>query len=783
MSHQPHEQIYSHLRADVLARHFALGKFWRVNHFTNVNLLGEMGDCFLPGPTKKTTRPCFTRACLPRRSGHPVYETPDAAGKVMTNISAQERWRVWNHDRTNPLLMTGLRLIHLTVEHRLGHPLARQVIKLILNTTAALFKYPEDSDYDGYILRWDPVADDDWELEIDDKGIVTPTVPCRFLLNSDLKNFAQQRYLYCTPLDDPRYLRAVKDGIAKGQMGGGQDRFRRWEPSKDEYVGILAGFSLIFDAFSNSTVAIDQEIVAAVRSQTRRIAKYLQRCGYLLVRPCGGVTARGCGEILPLLEFPFNRVFQRILGDSFESNVSYTDALNRAGIRPRELVGTSALSVGQLTIEAIKGVRKFLVDDHHAPTWLEGDKILNSLDATQSKKLAELWASRKMIDAVDVEMQGEVLMGFLANSLNREARRKVFEKWLARNGREISDAFKPYIALMVLNDDDDFVRRNYITWYESTFNPPPAPSLVSDGNDWALAGAVAMLVAQRQGDTARHARFAVTVERQLTDMADELLHLDPTSPGNLNLIAVSGAGAAPSNDQEMEDKDGMSCGAGAPRFLASEYHDKNGDWYGYMPTLALVWRHLLDGVTNPFSADSGLRLPTGDSLTHWPVPFVPAAVIAEARTVPQRMLVPTSALSLATPNPNGLQDVLLFVDPPPRPSDNNLGRRPNPKGETRSFEFSGGLLRKTQTQDFNYPSLGETSPESDFWSQAPSFNLTEQSLVEHWESRIEDGHLHLEVTLRAAQIEWISGRFGVRHPRLNFAKLAGTVSLAWVRQR
>ncbi len=195
MSHKPHEQIYSQLRTKVLARHFALGKFWRANHFTNINLLGEIGDCFMPDHGKKTIRHCFTAACLPRRSGHPIYETPDTKNEVI-NIPELERWRVWNHDRTNALLMTGLRLIHLSVEHRLGHALARKVIELILNTTGALFKYPEDSDFGGYILRWDPVADDDWELEIDDKGIVTPTVPCRFLLNSDLKNFSQQRYLW-----------------------------------------------------------------------------------------------------------------------------------------------------------------------------------------------------------------------------------------------------------------------------------------------------------------------------------------------------------------------------------------------------------------------------------------------------------------------------------------------------------------------------------------------------------------------------------------------------------
>ena len=223
----------------------------------------------------------------------------------------------------------------------------------------------------------------------------------------------------------------------------------------------------------------------------------------------------------------------------------------------------------------------------------------------------------------------------------------------------------------------------------------------------------------------------------------------------------------------MSDDHDLSCGDGTPRLLASEYHDKFGDWYGYMPVLALAWRHLLDGVPNPFSSDSGSALPTGDSLTHWPAPAVPKAVIAEARSVPQRMLVPTSAISRSVPYPTGTQDVLLFVDPPPRPAGNDIGRRPNPKGETRSFEFSGGLTRHTRSQDFPYPPLGEAAPESDSWSQAPSFNFEQNTLVERWEYRIVDGNLHLDVTLRAAEVQWFTGRLGIRYPRLVYARVAG----------
>ena len=49
---------------------------------------------------------------------------------------------------------------------------------------------------------------------------------------------------------------------------------------------------MFFDTFSGDTSPDGQAIVEMVRSQCRRVAKYLQRFGYLVVRPCGGVTGQ-----------------------------------------------------------------------------------------------------------------------------------------------------------------------------------------------------------------------------------------------------------------------------------------------------------------------------------------------------------------------------------------------------------------------------------------------------------------------------------------------------------
>jgi hypothetical protein len=349
---------------------------------------------------------------------------------------------------------------------------------------------------------------------------------------------------------------------------------------------------------------------------------------------------------------------------------------------------------------------------------------------------------------------------------------------------EVADSFKPYLALMVLDDEDDFVRRNYLAWYEGTFNPAPTPSLATDGIDWALAGAVAMMVAHQQGDTVRHARFAMTLETHLGEMAKEILDLNEVEDDDdpVTLLTVAGAGASPLQHEEMKDEIGLSCGARSPRKLASEFHDKVGDWYGYMSTLALAWRHLLDGFNNPFTSVSGIVLPNLDTLNGWPEPKVPAAVIAEARLLPQRLLLPRRAISRSNPRPDGSADVALFVDPPARDVDNNVGHPPAPKGEISAFDFRGGLSRRVLRNDFPYPPLGEASPESDSWSQAPSFDFEENTLVERWDSQIDDTGLHLIVTLRAAELQWVPWRWGLWYPRFVLARLRGTVSLAWARQ-
>ena len=778
------ESIYASLRADLLSRHFPLGHFWRTNHFTNVNVLGQIGDCFVPPAGHVRKRDSDIRPCLPRLSGHARYVTPavDPIGdrvpkpieQTPLGVSEVERWRVWNHDHGNGVLMTGLRLMQLCVDHRLGNPVASKVVLSALQTTEALMKYPADADFGGYILRWDPVADDNWRLKIDRSDAipkVTPTVPGDFLLNPDpaKDRWSKQPYLYCTPLDDPRYLH---EGV------GNRDKYRRWEPSKDEYIGLVMGLSAVWDTFPAGTPQHD-----LVLGQAQRIARYLQKHAYLLVRPCGGVTIRGCGEILPLLEFVLNRVFKKILGDAFESSRSYADVLADAGIHVPQLTATASLVIQQNLLDAIGGTRQWLLD-HHVPNLPGGDDLTGHLTTAQQVEFYWFWQSRGVIDALDTQMQTEVLVGYLFNRMPRNVRQAMFEKWMASVNPGGSDGFKPMLALMTLNDDDDFIRKNYLLWFDKQFSNPPHTNVRDDeAPDWSFATAVAMLVAHRQGDAARHAKYGSWVEQQLREMGDQILADNAlVSSDRARPLLVFGAASSPLKNGEMVDQAGLSCGADAPHSVVSEIHDKAGNWYGFMPVLALAWRHLLDGAPSPFSAASNIVRPTGTSAAGWPAPFVPAAVIKEARRDPIQMLLPLASLSASVPQPDGSHDVSLFIDPPARATDAEIARRysPMPIGETVTFDFAGGMVAGHSSQEWTFPALTEV-PDDEIpdWVPVATVEITTNVLSDHWtlQRTPVNNKVRLDMWLKAAALQ---ADPHIPRPRPLHAHVAGNVRMAWV---
>src|SRR5688572_3356713 len=241
-----HEELYAQMRAEILARHFCLSRYTRADLFDGEAFIGTRtkaaDDAHNASPggitweipkNPKTKRKLYVNAVSLRR-------------KLRTGaLPEHERWRWAKHDRTNALIQTGVRMISLAIDLQLGDKFALQVLERVVNGLEALFRFRNGpSPFEGYMVRWDVVASDLWETKPGAMRQEKLVQNLEFLLNADTKSFeGGDHYLYCTPLDDPRYIEAIArhEGWQRGK-----DRYRRWEPSMDEYVGILAGYFMLW---------------------------------------------------------------------------------------------------------------------------------------------------------------------------------------------------------------------------------------------------------------------------------------------------------------------------------------------------------------------------------------------------------------------------------------------------------------------------------------------------------------------------------------------------------
>jgi hypothetical protein len=71
---------------------------------------------------------------------------------------------------------------------------------------------------------------------------------------------------------------------ARGDIGdnGYRERYRFWEPSQDEMVGVVATYVAAAEGTRDATVR------RLARRRLRRVAEYLATHGYLMVMPAGG---------------------------------------------------------------------------------------------------------------------------------------------------------------------------------------------------------------------------------------------------------------------------------------------------------------------------------------------------------------------------------------------------------------------------------------------------------------------------------------------------------------
>ncbi|MBM3521633.1 MAG: hypothetical protein FJX57_01635 [Alphaproteobacteria bacterium] len=696
------EATYAQMRSHILARHFAVGRYFPAYHFGNGHVLGEFPECALPAKGKLRIA-CSRDGCVPRtraRRAGAVLEPHYADAASLLALSEPqrtlERWRVWRRDRTNPLLMAGLRIAGLAIEHRLGSGDAIEAMERWLDTTETLFKFRHlTTPMAGYVVRWDAATSDHWAADVDRLGNETPVHPCEFLLDPDPRRDKDRPYLYCTPSQDSRYADALL-------VHKGQDRFRRWEPSIDEYTGLVVAYLSIVDALSEDLrvpgprATRAERVIAKVKIQTGRVARYLQAHAYVMVRPCGGVTIRGAGETNPCMAYGFSKAFERILGQAFPVTASFDDAMQAAGLADC-IARASAPPLMSQAIDVLRdadGVWAALLA-------MFGDDPLAVLRAQlpdfpfSIQRAVRVLRSGACFDILEDHRDdagAQFALCSLLSDLSRANPVLAWRSWMAMPAMPAHD-YKTVAGLLAIGTGDAALRSSYLAYYAIARLPAPGPgvpdpiALTHDarslaggsGREWALPTAIALhlrLAAGRPSLAAMRQELLTDLTAMATLLTDEFERQPVVSVDSdgVNYAAKEPAGAC--------------CDSSASRQLpiVFEYADKVGSWHGFMTATALAWWHARrTRATRPWRE---LIEPTSDSVAKWPVPVVPAVVAARARA--ERIILPR-AVTVQTGSPARDIPVLAHVMPG-KPDDGALPRAEPAASRIVPFRVGPNLL-------------------------------------------------------------------------------------------
>jgi hypothetical protein len=462
--------LYGDLRATLLARHFAVGRYFRANY---LSLFNELGTLHRPDSPTSPDRDDVEIGCDAERIRPSSYASaPDLLGKD-TATQRKERWRIANHVRENPLMFSSQLLICLAVEWYLGRTSVEPIIWAALRSIGSLYKF--DGAFRGYIVRWDAVTSDRW-LTRDQGGRATPHLNCEFLLAPD-----RTGYLYCTPFQDLRYTPYIRnEEFARLSLESKRayaaarthslEFHRIWEPSMDELVGLICAYDVVY------RLVDDLDIREEVRQQVDRLGAYLAEHGYLLVRPCGGFTARGASGVLPVFEFPWQRVFERITGNRHEPKVGFEGACGKAGVwgcleGPMRTATVIGVGIGAI----LGGI----------PLALIGSGLLGAVVAVLGALLglvAGIIGARALVvymhrDCFDVwsypgdgteefkegrSYQDEFLAAYLMKKLPQPFRFRFWFGGTEDHGSGPAAWFPAFIGLTGLDDPDGTVRRMYL---------------------------------------------------------------------------------------------------------------------------------------------------------------------------------------------------------------------------------------------------------------------------------------------------------------------------------
>jgi hypothetical protein len=621
---EEHARLYGEIRAEVLARFFAYSRHFRANQVFLWNYLGHLrSETGGPGEGDEATLPCRDRVVRRPTRYDPITvdEVEVSPARRLSGLPDHEveRWRIAFHASDNPFLFGTYLMVALACEHALGSRTALPILRLAIDALGSLYKF--DGDFAGYPLRWDAVASDHWQTRAEPgTGRPRPVRCCSFYLDADY------RYLWSAPPSYPGYMPQTP-GPNSPERDLWLNQYRAQEPSMDEVLGLVCTYNFVY------ALVPDPALRASIRAQVLRLGDYLARFGYIMVRPVGGFSARGASGLLPALEYPFGRVFERIAGDRFRSRASFEDAMRAAGmwgcvktsmdrwgvagpvVFPVVLGvagGLAGAVIGGL-LSAATGGRAGGIGAGAAGGALTAAGIGTVL-APVGHLLGRTFGVYQARDCFDVwapDQQSEFALSFLLKLFDTRARFWWLMEGFRRGYGGHSRGFPQFIGLTAVTgptafDPDPFVREQYLSLPVGTER-----DRFAEGLNTGFARAVAVVLGDRSH------------EQPLRDLLDQsFTRSREEDGGNLPLADV---------EPERHHFGHWEWWIVRESAYPPSWETKMGP-FEYMACLALSWlraKRLIDGGTPP---DQLGPLPSLEEVTvnrpaTWPQPTVPAGAI------------------------------------------------------------------------------------------------------------------------------------------------------------
>ena len=491
-----YEEVYAKLHNSILSRHFALNRYFRTNFLSvdsNLSTAYDLGTLL----------------------------SKDHATQLI------ERWKIDSRFDDNPLMHSGLLLTCLAVESYLGSTYALEILKKALVAISTLYKFAGNN-FDGYILRGDPITrDDKWEMQQGKK-----LYSQRFLIDKN------NNYLYCAPSNDPRYSEYKSDDL----WDNWAMYYRHNEVSTDELAGLVAGYSIIYQLVKDPTVQ------SLVKDQVTKLADYLNAHGYILVRPYGGFSLRGASGVTPVFEYPFNRFFSKVTGISYSAEVIFEDAMDKAKMWPCLEGPTNWANILAAPLIEARVILDPLI------SYLGLSDLLASLDGIKLARAIAIISAQVCFDA---DERGEFAAAYIAKQIPDKA--GLFKIWMngikgvpgasGSKGTNWAVGFVPFICLTALGDNDDVVKNAFLDWLnirqEYNQSHPAEGDLLNTGAKSCFALAIALLFSGGSKDL--ETAFVSLLNKQYAEFRTKYSDDLPLNLSN-GKIAES-VNATPKNDE------------------------------------------------------------------------------------------------------------------------------------------------------------------------------------------------------------------------------------------